>query len=85
MHTKALKDVAYLIFSLLFVFFILKYRAVFYTTVLAHQLTKPVFSLFLLLAYNLFNLEKQTFRGVFLTEVFHYSQELKRSMKPRVD
>lgn len=63
--TKALKDVAYLIFSLLFVFFILKYWAVFYTTVLAYQLTKPVFSLFLLLAYNLLNLEKQIFLGHF--------------------
>jgi len=66
-------------------FFILKYSAVFYTTVLMCQLTKLVFSLFLLLAYNLLHLEKQIFWGGFLTEVLHSSQELKCSVIPGMD
>lgn len=82
--TKALKGLAYLIFSLLFIF-ILKYWAVFYPTVFTYQLTKPVFSLFLLLPYNLLHLEKQLYRAFFQTEVFHCSQELKCSPKPDVD
>lgn len=86
--TKALKDVAYLIFSLLFVFFILKHWAVFYTTVLMYQLTKTVFPLFLLSVYNLLNLEKQISWGVFFFIKLNSSitsQESKCSVKPSMD